>query len=278
MMSCRAIREWLHVDAAALDEAQRLRFDDHLASCAECRGDRERMRVVRDVGRSLPVPAAGSREYSRAIARALLEGASAPAPRRRPLWLVPLAIGALVATAAAAVVLTRPDEESPRAPQVVIPAPAPAQVQQETAPEQPVVQEAPKKQVVKKQVAKKPRVDVIAEARVQLAAGHYAEAEKSVLVLLERSQSRAEQAEAWMFLADLAQASGNLGTAVTRYQTVATKFADLPAAESALYAAARIEARRGRRDAARGLYDQYLERYANGRYAEDVRDKRRQLR
>jgi tetratricopeptide (TPR) repeat protein len=276
-MSCRAIREWLHVDAAALDEAQRLRFDDHLASCAECRGDRERMRVVRDVGRSLPVPAAGSREYSRAIARALLEGAAAPAPRRRPLWLVPLAIGALVATAAAAVVIARRDDESPRAPQVVIPAPAPAQVQHEAA----VVQEqppAPKQQVVKKQVAKQPRVDVIAEARVQLAAGHYAEAEKSVLVLLEKSQSRAEQAEAWMFLADLAQASGNLGTAVTRYQTVATKFADLPAAESALYAAARIEARRGRRDAARALYDQYLERYANGRYAEDVRDKRRQLR
>jgi hypothetical protein len=276
-MSCRAIREWLHVDAAALDEAQRLRFDDHLASCAECRGDRERMRVVRDVGRSLPVPAAGSRDYSRAIARALLEGASAPAPRRRPVWLVPLAIGALVATAAAAVVIARRDEESPRPPQVVIPAPAPAQVQQEAA----VVQEqppAPKKQVVKKQVARKPRVDVIAEARVQLAAGHYEEAEKSVLVLLEKSQSRAEQAEAWMFLADLAQASGNLGTAVTRYQTVATKFVDLPAAESALYAAARIEARRGRSDAARALYDQYLERYANGRYAEDVRDKRRQLR
>jgi hypothetical protein len=267
-MSCRAIREWLHVDATSLDEAQRLRFDDHLASCAACRGDRDRMRLVREVGQALSVPAADSRAYGRAIARALLEGAAAPAPRRRPLWLVPLAIGALAATAAAAVVLTR-QETAPVVPHIApapTPVPASAPVPQHEAPA-PVVPV-----VVKKPAA---RVDVVAEARAHFAARR--DAEQAALVLADKSPSRAEQAEAWMFLADLAQATGNLGTAVTRYETVAMKYADLPAAESALYAAARIEARRGRADAARALYDQYLQRYAKGRYADDVRDKRRQL-
>lgn len=288
-MSCRAIREWLHVDAATLDEAQRLRFDDHLASCADCRGDRARMQLVREVGQVLPVPAAGSREYSRAIARALLEGASAPAARRRPVWLVPLAIGALAATAAAAVVLTMRDEAPRRAPQVA-PAPTPPPAPQ---PEPPPLPQPREQEPAPEQVVEMPPLDmkspkrpvravslhvVLATAREQLAAGRGADAERAVLAILDEKLSRSEQAEAWMFLADLAQASGNLGTAVTRYETVATKYADLPAAESALYAAGRIEARRGRTDAARALYDRYLDRYANGRYAEDVRDKRRQLR
>ena len=282
-MSCRAIRNWLHVDAERLDEAQRLRFEDHLAGCVDCRGDRERMRLVRDVGRALPVPEAGSREYSRAIARALLEGAKAPEPRRRPFWLVPLAIGALAATAAAAVVINGGDDPHrekvvapapapipPKAPSVAVPAPQPQR-------EEPPMIEMDPDPLQHAKKTPKPRVDVLAQARVELAAGHHEIAEKTVLEWLPKSQSRSEQAEAWMFLADLAQASGNLGTAVTRYDLVATKYADVPAAESALYAEARIEMRRGRADAARTLFDRYLDRYPSGRYADEVRDKRRNL-
>jgi hypothetical protein len=72
-VSCGRVRDWRHRDALALDETQRLILDDHLAACERCRGDRHRMLVVRRVGAALPVPPAGSREYSRAIARALLE-------------------------------------------------------------------------------------------------------------------------------------------------------------------------------------------------------------
>jgi outer membrane protein assembly factor BamD (BamD/ComL family) len=68
---------------------------------------------------------------------------------------------------------------------------------------------------------------------------------------------------------------GNLAIASSRYEAVATKFSDLPAAESALYAAARIEARQKHDDAARALYDRYLANYPNGRYADDVRRQRR---
>jgi hypothetical protein len=113
------------------------------------------------------------------------------------------------------------------------------------------------------------------QARAQLAAGQHADAAHTAEAVLSRSLSRAEEAEARMFLADLAQTTGNFDVAVSRYETVATRFADLPAAESALYAAGRIEARRGRVDAARALFERYLQKYPNGRYADDVRNQRR---
>jgi TolA-binding protein len=369
-MSCRATRDWLHRDASSLDEAQRLTLDDHLASCEACRGDRERLRLVREVGASLPVPPAGAREYSRAIARALLEGSRTPAPARRPAWLLPLAIGALAAATIAVIAITRGGDESPRSEQVApaplvppTPAPIPPKPDAEQLAELPlnedvqpaattrmrvasieividaasrlrrtddrvivldagrveisaanaaarviterfeieltdtsVVVEPKRVQVTRgavrvvdrsrKLIAQleagsdwqpaelhkaSPKLDLLKQARAQLAAGKHADAERSAEAFLARSPSRAEEAEARMFLADLAQAAGELEVAVARYEAVATKFADLPAAESALYAAARIEVRRGRAEAARVLFDRYLARYPNGRYADDVR-------
>ncbi|HMG22758.1 MAG TPA: hypothetical protein VK607_15595, partial [Kofleriaceae bacterium] len=102
-MRCRALRDVLHREVESLDEAARLQLDDHLAGCARCRGDRERLRLLRQVATSLPVPPAGSREYGRAIARALLDGrASAPAPVRA--WPRRAAIAAAAAAAAIAAV------------------------------------------------------------------------------------------------------------------------------------------------------------------------------
>ena len=374
-MSCRATREWLHRDAASLDEAQRLHLDDHLASCAECRGDRERLRLVREVGTSLPVPPAGARDYSRAIARALvaarpearavtIEGAPHREPAPRRFWLLPV-LAAAVAAAALLVVLSRDhgrlegrvvhvDRSAP-----VVPAPPVADVVADGVLTGPAKVELPSLRValaeqtqvrwtsndrlivieqgkieidasgaparvitqrfeveltdtdasidksgvrVRRGTARvvdrsrkllaqleagsdwqpaeptgKPRTKPanIAQARTQLEAGQHADAERTAEAVLARPLSHAEEAEARMFLADLAQATGNLAVAVSRYETVATKFADLPAAESALYAAARIEARRGRVDAARALFDRYLQTYPNGRYAGDVRNKRR---
>jgi hypothetical protein len=83
--------------------------------------------------------------------------------------------------------------------------------------------------------------------------------------------SACDDAEARMFLAEVAHANGELDLAVERYLDVATRFGDPPAGESALYAAARIELRRSRAAAARALLTRYLARYPAGRYADDVR-------
>ena len=116
-----------------------------------------------------------------------------------------------------------------------------------------------------------PTVDELGHARSLFAAKEYEEAELVAEKLAARALSRSEAAETRMFLADVAQASGKLEVAALRYGAVATDFADLAAGESALYAAARVELRRGRKDAARALFARYLDRYPNGRYADDVR-------
>ncbi|HMG55427.1 MAG TPA: hypothetical protein VK601_18145, partial [Kofleriaceae bacterium] len=112
---------------------------------------------------------------------------------------------------------------------------------------------------------------LLADARAQLAAQDYAAAERTAERALATSPSRGDAAEARIFLADLAQASGALDRAVTRYLAVAAEFADLPVAESALYAAARVELRRSRTGAARAVLERYLARYPAGRYADDAR-------
>jgi hypothetical protein len=430
-VSCRATRDWLHRDVASLDESQRLLLDDHLTDCIDCRGDRERMRLVREVGASLPVPPVGDRMYQRAIAKALLEGNSrhshanveasgarangeasgaanreasgaraASASGRGWRWLVPAGL-ALAATAIAAVVLARDDKPDNRVvtpspsptptPTPSPPSPSPSTSPSPSMPTGDVVAEgtlldgarelhvgdavptnrplrttadarvklasfdiaiAPQSQLAwrgdrvvldqgkieiqsssssstarviterfeveltgdvtvepgrvhvdsgtarvsdrdGKRLAQleaggewqprapkpsKPQASAvtIAEARAQLSAKDFTAAEKTAKAVLARSPSRAEEIDALMFLADLAQAMGELDVAVARYEGVATKFADVPAAESALYAAGRIEARRGRDAAARALFERYLDRYPNGRYADDVRRQRRQ--
>jgi hypothetical protein len=93
----------------------------------------------------------------------------------------------------------------------------------------------------------------------------------SVAAPSSAAASARDDAEARMFLAEVAHANGELDLAVERYLDVATRFGDLPAGESALYAAARIELRRSRAAAARALLTRYLARYPAGRYADDVR-------
>jgi len=74
-----------------------------------------------------------------------------------------------------------------------------------------------------------------------------------------------------MALAEASQSRGDLDRALSGYLAVAAGFAERPVAESALYAAARIELHRARTAAARALLTRYLDRYPHGRYADDAR-------
>jgi tetratricopeptide (TPR) repeat protein len=108
-------------------------------------------------------------------------------------------------------------------------------------------------------------------ARASYAAGDHRSAERHANAALDASPTRGQEAEARTIFADCARAAGRLDDAVTRYEAIATKFADLPAGETALFAAARLEASRGRADAARVLVARYLTRYPAGRFVEDAR-------
>ncbi|MGE0404573.1 MAG: hypothetical protein AB7T06_48130, partial [Kofleriaceae bacterium] len=311
-------RDWLHREASSLDEAQRLQLDDHLASCAQCRGDRERMQTLHRAGTSLDAPAADARLYDRAIARALLEGPRVAEPVRAR-WLVPVVLAALAATALAAVIAVRGGSNKAATPTSAAPhietsaspreaaapttdearRPGPASDEASTGAGAPTTDEAsttdkastsdkaptsdealempidrvgaprkpgrtaPKPETVEESIA-----DVLARARTLLAAHDYASAERTAASVLPRARG-ADEAEARTILADIAQASGQLDLAHTRYVEVATKFASLSAGESALYAAARLALRRGHD--ARPLLEQYLARYPRGRFVVDAR-------
>ncbi|MFN0245363.1 MAG: hypothetical protein ACKV2T_00560 [Kofleriaceae bacterium] len=394
-MSCRSVRDWLHRDVESLDEAQRLRFDDHLATCETCRGDRMRMRVLHDVGTSLPVPPADAREYTRAIARALMEGASRreATPRAPRMWMVAVAgAAAIVIAVLVAVRVMRDPVVEQRADNVVpAPAPAPAPIPPPSRSVEPndndlVVDEgflrtsdgdvtvgaalpveipltaasatrlriagsrvviaassqirwqpatrtllldrgsleiaaAPSSplhvraasfvvaiddaeatieptrvrvlrgtalitdhdgKVAQVTTTWAPSIDTVVthttssaellrRARGQFAAKQYPDAERTIAAALSRSLARRDEIAARVLLADIAQGAGNLDLATTRYTEVATKFADAPAGESALYAAARIELRRSRTVEATALLSRYLARYPEGRFASDVR-------
>ncbi len=112
---------------------------------------------------------------------------------------------------------------------------------------------------------------LMARARAQFAARDYKAATRTTEAALALGPRRADEAEARTFLGDIAQAEGDLGVAAARYAAVAADFAGTPAAESALYAAARVELRRARTDHARALLTRYLELHPAGRYADDVR-------
>ena len=112
---------------------------------------------------------------------------------------------------------------------------------------------------------------LIERARTAFTAGQYASAKRDAEAALNASPSRTQTAEARTILAECAQATGALDDALNRYQDIATRFADLPAGETALFAAARLEAGRGHAAAARTLSEQYLARYSSGRFADDAR-------
>ncbi len=73
-------------------------------------------------------------------------------------------------------------------------------------------------------------------------------------------------------LAECAQAQGRIDQAVAAYAAVAERFGDLPAGETALFTAARTLADAARPAAASWLH-RYLDRYPNGRFTVEAKER-----
>ena len=96
-------------------------------------------------------------------------------------------------------------------------------------------------------------------------------AEQHADAALDASPTRTQTAEARTILAECAQSAGRLDEALRKYEAIASRFTELPAGETALIAAARLEAKRGRGKQARALFERYLARYPAGRFADDAK-------
>jgi hypothetical protein len=110
----------------------------------------------------------------------------------------------------------------------------------------------------------------LGRARRQLAEGQVAAARRTLSRLTLARLDRAERAEVGTLLAECAQVAGDLGLAARHYREVAQRYPDLPAGETALFAAARTLARAGRAQQAGELLDRYLARYPDGRFRKEA--------
>lgn len=111
---------------------------------------------------------------------------------------------------------------------------------------------------------------LLKQARSLLADDKPTEAAATIQTALALSPTRADRAEAKSLQAECALIRGDLVTAVSTYRAVAERYKGLPAAENALFAAARIEYTRGDRAAASALLEGYLREYPHGRFRKEV--------
>lgn len=118
---------------------------------------------------------------------------------------------------------------------------------------------------------------LLAQARSQLARHQIAQARKSLDAALAVTRDPQQRAEAMSLRAECALVGGDLTAAVEAYLRVARAYANLPAGQNALFAAARLESERGRSAAAAGLLERYLARYPRGRFVKEARTRLREL-
>ena len=113
----------------------------------------------------------------------------------------------------------------------------------------------------------------LARARRDLANGQVARAEKEASSILAGSRERRQEAEARTLLAECAQARGQIDQAFAAYAVVAERFGDLPAGETALFAAGRTLADAGRRVSATHWLHRYLNSYPSGRFTVEAKER-----
>lgn len=117
----------------------------------------------------------------------------------------------------------------------------------------------------------------LARARRDLANGQATRAEKEASSILAGAPNRRQEAEARTLLAECAKSQGKIDRAVDAYAAVAERFADLPAGETALFAAGRALADAGRRGAAAHWLHRYLDRYPSGRFTVEAKERLAEL-
>src|SRR5688572_5455500 len=78
-MSCRSVRGFLHLDASALDAADRILLEEHLGGCDACQRARDQLFRAKQLAHAMPLDPLGSAGQQRAIAKAMLRGAE-PTP------------------------------------------------------------------------------------------------------------------------------------------------------------------------------------------------------
>ena len=113
----------------------------------------------------------------------------------------------------------------------------------------------------------------LARARRDLANGQVARAEKEASSILAGARDRRQEAEARTLLAECAQSRGKIDQAVAAYAAVAERFGELPAGETALFAAGRTLADAGRRTPAAHWLHRYLDRYPSGRFTVEAKER-----
>jgi TolA-binding protein len=111
---------------------------------------------------------------------------------------------------------------------------------------------------------------LLEQARAQLAARELTQARRTLGRAAPKLNKATQRAEALSLEAECNLLEGRFSAASDSYLRVAKRYADLPAAETALFAAARIEDEHGQPPRARALLDQYLARYPKGSYVREV--------
>ncbi len=107
---------------------------------------------------------------------------------------------------------------------------------------------------------------LLARARGLLAQGKVRDARRLVRRARSSAPSRAARAEADTLLAECELVSGDLASAARLYLVVAGRYKGSSAGQNALFAAARLESRRGNKDSARRLLERYISSYPSGRF------------
>jgi hypothetical protein len=118
---------------------------------------------------------------------------------------------------------------------------------------------------------------LIERARTQLGGKQVGAARATIDAALGLAPEPRLRAEALTLRAECALVDGDPALAIEAYLRVARAFAELPAGENALFAAARLEADRQRSAAAAQLLERYLERYPHGRFEREARARLRTL-